>query len=71
MMVSLPPAYIVAASSESRAHPEEVPAMQVDDADPSIQYVGDWTQDALEEAVDHTRHGAAHMGPTVLYQFHG
>ncbi len=45
--------------------------MQVDDTDPSIQYVGDWMQDNNEEAVDHSRHGAAHMGSTLSYKFHG
>ncbi|KAI0758013.1 hypothetical protein C8Q74DRAFT_292392 [Fomes fomentarius] len=71
MMVTLPAAYIVAASSKSRAHPEEVPAMQVDDTDPSIQYVGDWMQDNLEEAMGHSRHGAPSVGLTVSYKFHG
>lgn len=45
--------------------------MQVDDTDPSIQYAGDWMQDNLEEAVDHSRHGAASEGSAVLYTFHG
>ncbi|KAI0758012.1 hypothetical protein C8Q74DRAFT_1441657 [Fomes fomentarius] len=71
MMVTLPAAYIVAESSKSRAHREEVPAMQVDDADPSIQYTGDWIQDILKNAAGHSRHGAPSVGLTVSYRFHG